>query len=342
MSGGPPDGPEGGDGPGDDDLARPSHSHFDRVSGGFATGFGAEETFGAGATTPDWGLASIRESKVGTLVDPPRQLAEGDLEPPSLLRRARMDPVAVVWGLVAAGGVHLAFPMLVAVVGLLLLGGPPGSAQPDEDDEADDKELAVVETKFVKLGRPFDPRELPNRRIPQQSTAAVERQRAPAKRAETTPQELPPDVDAGPPPPDPVEDLLTRLGTRADELARRSNQDYAEEGDPEGVAGGTETRETGSIYPGRLRNFFRRGFSVPTHLSADDLEGLRAVVRIEIGADGRLAGWRLTNPSGNPDFDDAVTRRMRQAEGSELPEVPEDERDRFLGHATNVAFTPPR
>lgn len=314
----PPGDPGGGGGGGD------------RTSGGFGRASGS---FGVG----DRWLGD-RESIVGTLVDPPRALAEGDLEPPSMLRRADLDSVAVVWGLVASVAIHLVLPMAATLLALLVLRGGGATVADPEDEAEPERTLAVVETKFVKLGRPFDPRELPNRRVPQRSTAPRERERAPAKRADETPAEVPP--DAGPPPEDAVEDLLTRLGTRADALAKLSEQDYSQEGDVQGVQGGTETRETGSIYPGRLRSFFRRGFTVPTHIPDEDLQGLRTVVRIEITGDGRLGEWRVTRPSGNADFDAAVERRLRQADGANLPDVPEDEAERFLGHATNVAFTP--
>lgn len=255
-----------------------------------------------------------------------------DWRPPSLLRRRRLDGAAVAAGVAGV----LAFG--VVVVGLGALGWwlsfvvvPAERAAARDDDAA---ELAVVETKFVKLGRERDPRKLPNRRVPQRSTAPRQPERGVGRER----AEPPPERDAGPPPPDPMDDLLTRLGTRAEALSKLANRAYDQEGDPEGVADGTETRETGSIYAGRLRNFFRRGFVAPTQISDAELRALRATVRIRITDDGRLGGWSLVRESGNPDYDEAVLRRMREADGAALPEVPPEEADDYLGQSADIRF----
>lgn len=220
--------------------------------------------------------------------------------------------------------------------------------------------LEVIEARFVRLGSAPEPRRLPSRYIPSAATA-------PQPVVSQLPGEGEAPVDATTAPentlaPDPTgtrapnqattsaaqaqavdarQDLLTRLGDRAEATAELAVPRFRE-GDAEGIAEGTETRENGNIYRGRLYSFFRRGWQVPTSIPAAELRGLACSVSIELTADGRVGSFRVTNGSGNEAFDSSVRQRLNQAVGASLPPPPADEADEYLGHSIPFRFVPPR
>jgi hypothetical protein len=114
-----------------------------------------------------------------------------------------------------------------------------------------------------------------------------------------------------------------------------------QEGDPEGIEEGTVSREEGDIYRGQIYAFFRRGLQRPTTIADSEIRGLRAVVRVETSPDGRIVGYEIRS-SGNADFDQAVRLRMDQAQGSRLPDPPDEVRDQYYGVTFNISVSPPR
>jgi outer membrane biosynthesis protein TonB len=65
------------------------------------------------------------------------------------------------------------------------------------------------------------------------------------------------------------------------------------------------------------------------------------VARVEITADGRVGSHSLQS-SGNPEFDQAVRLRLDQAQGSRIPEPPEERRSQIYGNTLPISFVPPR
>jgi hypothetical protein len=250
----------------------------------------------------------------------------GDERPPSLLGQRTLSAKMTFGGLAASIGAHVLVPATVAAALALLSASGVGKNPPRAPIED-----RIVEARFVKLGKKLDPDKLPNRKVPIKSTApapgvAVSKEMDPPK---------PPKPDAGPPPIDPEEDLLSRLGDRAQafaEIAERQDQ----EGDPNGIAEGTETfAQAGDMYRGLLVSFFKRGWTIPSTLG-DDTSKLVTRASVEITADRRVGPHEIVRGSGNALFDQSVEDRFNElrSQGSTLPEPPPEVADQFSGNWT--------
>ncbi len=249
-----------------------------------------------------------------------------DERPPSLLDRRALSAKMTWGGLAASVGAHVLVPSAVLAALALLSAGGVGKTPPKPpiDDH-------IVEARFVKLGKKIEPDKLPNRKVPIKSTAppqgvAVSKEMDPPK---------PKKPDAGAQPIDPEEDLLTRLGDRAQafaEIAERRD----EEGDPNGIEEGTETTaQAGDIYRGLLVSFFKRGWTIPTTLG-DDTSKLVTRASVEITADRHVGPSEIVRSSGNALFDQSVEDRFNElrAQNSTLPEPPPEVADQFSGSWT--------
>ena len=197
------------------------------------------------------------------------------------------------------------------------------------------EEEDVIEARFVRLGRDFE-HELPNRVVPIQASAPA----APSE----VPSEAPPPETAPrnePPPPNAVQDLLTRLNDRSQAFAELAEARELE-GSPDGIEEGTEREGSeGDIYRGRLYSFFRRGWSIPTTLSRDEARGLTTTLNVSIGPDLQILSFEIRSSSGNPLFDESVTQQLTrlQAADNRIPPPPEDVADQYIGQTIAVRFS---
>jgi len=250
-----------------------------------------------------------------------------------------VSPEGIMGGL----GVMFGVPLICSLLLLFAVTGEvvAGAVLPDEAEEeipAILEEEDIIEARFVQLGRDFE-RELPNRQVPRLSTAppepaAVPTEETPVQRAEE--RERPRE----PPPPDAVEDLLQRIGDRAQAFAEIA-EEREREGDPEGLEEGTETEATaGDIYRGRLYSFFRRGWSIPTTLSREEASGLTAIVNVQIGQDLELVSFGLRRSSGNAVFDQSIIEHLTRLQASDqhVPPPPEEVADQYIGQSIAVRF----
>ncbi len=263
-------------------------------------------------------------------------VADGDHKPDSLFYRRPIDWIQVMVGAAMAIAVYGTFGALLLLVHILT----PSLARGTHADVLFDTKPPEVqmidyeEVRLIKLGRQFDPRELPNRIREARTTAPERPSMVPRHGAERVP--IP---DAGPE--NSLADLASRIGTTADELAQIANQ-AEQEGDPDGVAEGTYDADEGDRYGTYLYGFFRRGFNMPTSITDEERRGMRAVVSVRTTPSGQIEGFGISRPSGNADFDSAVRIRMEQAVGSQLRDPPEDQRDRYFGTSFPISFSPPR
>jgi hypothetical protein len=244
-----------------------------------------------------------------------------DLRPPSLLGRRILDGKTFAGGLAFTLAAHALVPgaiaALLALIAATGIGKEPTRAIPDDH---------VVEARFVKLGKPFDPKKIPNRKVPVKTTApqpgvAVSKDPDPPK---------PKKPDAGPPP-KAEEDKLSRLGDRAQQFAEIAEK-QEQEGDPQGLEEGTETEaRAGDLYRGLLVNFFRRGWTIPTTLG--DTSKLTTRARVEITPDLHVGPHQIVKPSGELLFDQSVEDRFNELRslGTTLPEPPPEVRSQFAG-----------
>ena len=244
-----------------------------------------------------------------------------DWRPPSLLNRRVIDGRMAIGGVLFMIGAHLLVPGTIAAVVALLSAAGAGKTPPAIPEDK------VVEARFVKLGKPFDPKKIPQRKVPVKTTA-------PQPGVAVSKNENPPKVkkpDAGPPPPKAEENLLRNLGDRAQAFAEIAKK-TEEEGDPQGIEDGTETQaRAGDLYRGQLVMFFKRGWSIPSTLG--DTSKLTTRARVGITADRKVGEHEIIKPSGEPLFDQSVEDRFNELRslGTTLPEPPPEVRAQFQG-----------
>jgi outer membrane biosynthesis protein TonB len=249
-----------------------------------------------------------------------------DIRPPSMLEAPAWSGEMLRGGLLAALVAHVGAPLLFVLVTTILAatlakpGGPPVV------------EKHIVEARFVRLGKKPEPKKLPQRQVPKKSTAPD-----PATAVSKKPVDKP-KPDAGPPPERSTQDLLTRIGDRAQALAEIVDEKEPE-GDPEGSREGTDTEaQVGDIYLGKLVALFKRGWTIPSTIG--DTSKLRVTAIFEITRDLKVGDFKVEQSSGAPLFDQSVEDRFQQlrSEGVTLPTPPPEVADQFLGKTIGVRF----
>jgi TonB family protein len=251
--------------------------------------------------------------------------------PPSLLQRRPLEGGTWVLGLLTTLSAHLLIPALVLGSQWLILA--LGLAVPVAERERPHT-VDVVAAEFVRLGKPFDPRRLPSRKVPPVAkrkpdgvVVSKDAREAPEKKPEE--KEKPRDAKAS---------LLDNLVDRTRDFAE--DVEYEQEGDPNGIREGTaSTAKEGNIYAGKLRIFFHRNWTVPNVVQ--NPESRVVVVQIETSDDGRLTSVELESGSGDAYFDqsalDAVDALIQS--GATLPDPPDDLREIYFGTSFNVRFS---
>ncbi len=237
--------------------------------------------------------------------------------------------------------------VLVGIVFAALLHvGPVGAllykkAFPSTASVEDDKPLVsrpVVAAALLKLGKPIDPKRLPDRLIPQQRTAPKRQINAsredPAKRP----------VDAGAPPPVAQDSDITNLVARSDPFAEDAGRRRPEEGHPGGMDGGTETdpskAHAGDMYGTQLGQFFGQHLTVPSVISIGEERRLCAVYEINLGRN--MVIWHVRNApvqsSGNELFDDAARSMLLKLldDRTALPQPPKEVDELYRGRRINI------
>lgn len=258
-------------------------------------------------------------------------VAPYDTRPPSLLQGHGFTGGMIWGGLLLSLAAHLVTPAVVkAVLATFAIAGV-GESKPAPLP----RNMYVVEARFVRLGELFDPKKLPNRRVPRKSTAPDHK--TVVSRNPREPRSRP---DAGTPPPNAQEDALTRLGDRAQMFAEIAEK-QAQEGNPQGVEWGTETEaREGDIYRGQLVLFFQRGWTVPTTLTPDAIKSLVTVVIVQLTPDLRVGSYKIGQSSGEPLFDQSVVERLEQLKQQNvtIPEPPKEIASQFSGQEIRVDF----
>lgn len=249
------------------------------------------------------------------------QVRTEDLRPPSLLGRRVITSKMAIGGVLFAIGAHLLVPaviaLMIAIIAATGVGAIPTQAIPENK---------IVEARFVRLGQKLDPKKLPNRKVPIKTTApqpgiAVSKEMDPPKPKEPKPK----------PPEHAEENPLLHLGDRAQQFAEIQEK-REQEGDPNGIADGTETQaKAGDLYRGQLVAFFKRGWTIPSTLG--DTSRLTTRASVEITPDRHVGDHSIGKPSGEPLFDQSVEDRFNELRslGTTLPEPPPEVADQFSG-----------
>jgi outer membrane biosynthesis protein TonB len=250
--------------------------------------------------------------------------------PPSLLQKRPIDPLVITLGFLMAAGAHLLIPaFLLASQWLLVL---LGLAVAVEDREREKPPQEVIAAEFVKLGKPFDPQKLPQRKVP-----PVVKRRPDGVVLSKDAKEQPKEEEKKEKPKESQESLLDNLVDRAKDFAEDVVTE--EEGDPEGIAEGTaKEAKLGDIYLGKLTVFFQKGWTVPNVVQ--DREKLTAIASVSISDDGHLQTVELQTPSGDALFDQSVLDTITaliQANAS-IPEPPPEIASTYYGRTLAVRF----
>ncbi len=240
-----------------------------------------------------------------------------DYRPSSSLASRPPDALAVFGGLgapiVAYGTVFLLAMLASSMTGRSVLDARAIGAEPPPVAPA---EPEVVEAGFVQLGRAWDPRELPDRRIESNAQAA----RAQDPNVVSPFQRLL--SDAGVPPQNRA--LAALLDTTASyDQAGAADFLFEQEGEAWGAANARE----GSMLVGQLVSLIRRGTTVPTNLPESEFRETVAVVTMVVDSSWTVSSAQLTRPSGNADWDLTVRRRVEEiaADRPRLQPQPADE-----------------
>lgn len=259
-------------------------------------------------------------------------IAAEDRRPPSLLQKRPIDGTTLTLGFIAAVCAHLGIPLLVMGSQWLLV--LLGMAVPVSERERPKEVVEVVAAEFVKLGKPFDPRKLPQRKVPPIAKRKVDGIAVSAD-AKERPEKKPEDEKEKPR--EFEKSALDNLVDRTKEFAE--DVQYEEEGDPNGIKEGTATEaKAGDIYAGQLRVFFLRNWTVPNNVQ--NAEKLVAIVTITTASDGRIEEVSLSDSSGDDYFDGSAVEAVQKliAAGAVLPEPPPEMISRYFGTRFKVKY----
>ena len=128
---------------------------------------------------------------------------------------------------------------------------------------------------------------------------------------------------------DTLQRTLRRLG-KEKALEREAWGDPA--GSPEGEA---SDASEGDRYRGLVTQALQSNYRLPATISEQDRLHLRATVVLTIQPDGRISAFRFEKASGNPAFDQALERAVRQAR---LPPPPAELRRAYATTGLGVNF----
>lgn len=251
--------------------------------------------------------------------------------PPSLLQPRPIGGSALMLGLTATVAAHVLIPL--AVLGSQWLLVLLGLAIPVGERERPTQDLTVVAAEFVKLGKPFDPRKLPQRKVPPMAKRKTDGI-AYTPDAKEQPEKKPEEKEK---PREYKESALDNLIDRTKEFAE--DVQYEEEGDPNGIREGTATEaKAGDLYAGQLRVFFLRNWTVPNNVQ--NSEKLKVVVWVSTAADGSLESVSVANSSGDDYFDGSAVEAVQKLidSHSPLPEGPPDVTAKYFGKRFKVQY----
>ncbi len=261
--------------------------------------------------------------------------------PTSILSRGgETEPVTLIAGVVMTLGLHGLIVLLVAL----------GTMHSEEklEEHLDEKMLEFEEVDLLALGEEKPPNALPrianpappkakpkevNLDPPKEPTVNLDK-----KKDEPEPREVEEEKEKE----KEVKDerrqkMLDALSALHDE-ERPTNEDLPE-GSEQGVVGGSLSDAAKAnlmgTYQAKLIGELSRNWTVPTTLSADEINNLsgRVSVYVRLSEDGSIVSYRFQARSGNDQYDGAIERLLKKFQVSggrkKLP-MPENEEIKAL------------
>jgi hypothetical protein len=236
-------------------------------------------------------------------------------------------------------GVVVAIALHVAAIGPFVYRAlVPSQHEPEEEKPLVSR--PVVQAALLKLGKPLDPKKLPDRLVPQQRTA-------PKNQVTASQQDPVKKLDAGAPPPNAEDSDILNLVAKSDPFAEDAGKRQPEVGHESGVDGGTETDpnkvRAGDMYATQLGQFFGQHLNVPSVISVGEERRLCAIYEINVGRN--MVIWHVkTTPiksSGNELFDDAARSMLLKLldDKTPLPQPPKEVDELYRGRRIQIVVT---
>jgi hypothetical protein len=191
-------------------------------------------------------------------------------------------------------------------------------------------ERPIIAATLLKLGKPMDPKKMPDRIVPRAKTAPKPEIKA---SRDNPPVKKP---DAGAPPPLVAEGDL-RLNAKNDPFAEDAGVDRPEEGHANGSDAGINPKESkpGDVYAASLGKFFHDRWTIPTTISQG--ESNRLCVKFQVNTTTRMSIWYVkedpVQKSGNDLFDDSARSMLQKLRDDHvaLPEPPPEVAPMYKG-----------
>lgn len=252
---------------------------------------------------------------------------------PGVPYQPRYTSDEIVLGVVVAAALH------VLAVGPFVVKAMWPSAASEEEKPLIAR--PVIQASLLKLGKPIDPKKLPDRFVPQARTAP--KKQVVASREDPTPGKK----DAGaPPPPSTQEADLANLIAKTDPFAEDAGKARPEEGHASGVDGGQETdpnrAKAGDTYAALLGQFFSERNHVPTIISVGEARRLCVVFEMRVGRN--MVIWHVrqepVKSSGNPLFDDSARTMLLKLleDKTALPQPPKEVDEQYRSRTVQLSI----
>jgi colicin import membrane protein/protein TonB len=202
-----------------------------------------------------------------------------------------------------------------------------------------------IVARLVRLGEPRPKELLPRKEAPPPPAAeapapdpAPVPTAAPSPKAVAVPSTAPsakPAPPKGPAKPGPAERAGKPGGARLSSVLSQLKQEL-QAGRPDGAQDGDAAEAgEGDQYLGLVVRQLRQGYRLPTTISDRERLFLTGTVVLHIEADGRISRYELTRRSGNPAFDEALERAVRE---TRLAPPPPQLRDLYRQTGLEVVF----
>jgi hypothetical protein len=252
---------------------------------------------------------------------------------PGVPYQPRYTADEIVLGVVVAAALHV-----VAVGPFVVKAVWPNLAAEEEKPFV---ARPVIQASLLKLGKPIDPKKLPDRLVPQARTA-------PKKQIVASREDpLQPKKDAGAPPPPNAEDKdIANLIAKTDPFAEDPRKARPEEGHESGIDGGQETDPSkvraGDMYAAQLGQFFTERNHVPTIISVGEARRLCVVFEMQVGRN--MVIWHVrqepVKPSGNAMFDDSARTMLLKLleDKTPLPTPPKEVDEQYRSRKVQLSI----
>jgi len=236
-----------------------------------------------------------------------------------------------------AMGIAIAVALHLLPLGLIVLKAKFPTIMPTE---VEPPAKSVIAASLLKLGKPLDPKQLPDRIIPRARTAPHKDVVASRDEAKKIP-------DAGaPPPPDTKNSDIQRLISKTDPFAEDAGKDRPAVGHAEGVEAGTESDPSrvhaGDMYATQLSQFIHPRWTFPSVISQGEANKLCSVFQVSVSP--RMVIWPLkqaaVRKSGNDLFDDSAREVLQKLldDRTPLPDPPDAVADSYRGRSVNIVM----